>query len=83
LLAHAREKLFGKGLDAIVANDVSRKDAGFDSENNAVFILLRDHPQPIELPLMSKLEIAHRILDEVVKLRRNTASDRAESARNS
>ena len=69
LLTHAREKLFRKGLDAVVANDVSREDAGFDSENNAVVILLRDAPQPIELPLMSKLETAHRILDEVVKLR--------------
>lgn len=83
LVVHAREKLVGKRLDAIVANDVSREDAGFDSENNAVFILLRNNPQPIELPLMSKLEIAHRILDEVVKLRHNTASDRAESAGNS
>jgi len=70
LLAHAREKLVGKGLDAIVANDVSREDAGFDTENNAVVILLRDDPEPIELPLMTKLETAHRILDEVVKLRR-------------
>ena len=83
LLVHAREKLVGKRLDAIVANDVSREDAGFDSENNAVFILLRDHPQPIELPLMSKLEIAHRILDEVVKLRCSQVTDRAESASNS
>ena len=80
LLEHAREKLVGKGLDAIVANDVSREDAGFDSENNAVFILLRDHPLPIELPLMSKLETAHRILDEVVQLRRASASEKAESA---
>jgi phosphopantothenoylcysteine decarboxylase/phosphopantothenate--cysteine ligase len=69
LLKHARAKLAAKGLDAIVANDVSREDAGFDSENNAVVIMLRDDPQPIELPLMSKLEAAHRILDEVVKLR--------------
>ena len=74
LLAHAREKLVGKGLDAVVANDVSREDAGFDSENNAVVILLRDDPQPVELPLMSKLETAHRILDEVVKLRRRTST---------
>jgi phosphopantothenoylcysteine decarboxylase/phosphopantothenate--cysteine ligase len=71
LLTHARAKLADKGLDAIVANDVSRTDAGFDSEHNAVTILLRDNP-PVELPLMSKLEIAHRILDEVVKLRRTT-----------
>ena len=83
LLVHAREKLVGKRLDAIVANDVSREDAGFDSENNAVFILLRHNPQPIELPLMTKLEIAHRILDEVVKLRCSHATDRAESAANS
>jgi phosphopantothenoylcysteine decarboxylase/phosphopantothenate--cysteine ligase len=80
LLLHAREKLVGKGLDAIVANDVSREDAGFDSENNAVVILLRDNPQPIELPLMSKLETAHRILDEVVKLRRASTAKKAESA---
>jgi phosphopantothenoylcysteine decarboxylase/phosphopantothenate--cysteine ligase len=71
LLTNAREKLVTKDLDAVVANDVSRKDAGFDSENNAVVILLRNNPQPVELPLMSKLETAHRILDEVVKLRRS------------
>jgi phosphopantothenoylcysteine decarboxylase / phosphopantothenate---cysteine ligase len=69
LLTHARGKLLSKGLDAVVANDVSREDSGFDSENNAVVILLRDDPQPIEFPLMTKLETAHRILDEVVKLR--------------
>jgi phosphopantothenoylcysteine decarboxylase/phosphopantothenate--cysteine ligase len=83
LLVHAREKLVGKDLDAIVANDVSREDAGFDSENNAVFILLRGHPEAIELPLMSKLETAHRILDEVVKLRCASATIGAESATNS
>lgn len=73
LLTNARGKLLDKALDAVVANDVSRKDAGFDSENNAVVILLRDNPRPVELPLMSKLETAHRILDEVVKLRRAAA----------
>ena len=79
LLTHARGKLVSKGLDAIVANDVSREDAGFDSENNAVVILLRDDPRPIELPLMSKLETAHRILDEVVKLRRASTATKAAS----
>lgn len=69
LLEHAREKLIGKNLDAVVANDVSRTDAGFDSESNAVVILLRDKATPVELPLMSKLEVANRILDEVVELR--------------
>ena len=77
LLKHARAKLIAKGLDAIVANDVSREDSGFDSEKNAVVILLRDDPQPVELPLMSKHEIAHRILDEIVKLRRASPPRRA------
>jgi len=79
LLTHARAKLMDKGLDAIVANDVSRKDSGFDSENNTVTIILRDDPQPIELPLMSKLEIAHRILDQVVRLRAATPIHEATS----
>jgi phosphopantothenoylcysteine decarboxylase/phosphopantothenate--cysteine ligase len=70
VLANAREKLKDKNLDAIVANDVSKAESGFDSANNAVTILLRDDPRAIELPLMSKLEAAHRILDQIVKLRR-------------
>ncbi len=75
LLTNAREKLITKDLDAVVANDVSRKDSGFDTENNAIVILVRDQQEPIELPLMSKTAAAHRILDEVVKMRRaNTAA---------
>ena len=69
LLKHAGEKLTGKDLDAVVANDVSRQGSTFESETNQVILLLRDNRNPIELPLMSKLETAHRILDEVVKLR--------------
>jgi phosphopantothenoylcysteine decarboxylase/phosphopantothenate--cysteine ligase len=85
LLTNAHAKLFEKDLDAIVANDVSGESSGFDSENNAVVILLRDDQQPIELTLMSKLEIAHRILDEVVKLRRKSPVNKTasiQSARN-
>lgn len=77
LIANAREKLRSKGLDAIIANDVSREGMGFDSENNAVTILLRDEPAPIELPLMPKSEIAHIILDRIVELRRAGSSTRA------
>jgi phosphopantothenoylcysteine decarboxylase/phosphopantothenate--cysteine ligase len=69
VLANAGEKLRVKNLDAIVANDVAREDAGFDSADNAITILSRDAPGPLELPLMSKLGAAHRILDEVVRLR--------------
>jgi len=74
ILSNATAKLTSKKLDVIVANDVSRNDIGFDSPNNAVTILVRDGLQPIELPVMSKLEIAHRILDEIVKLRHRSAT---------
>ncbi len=79
LLTNASEKLIAKDLDAVVANDVSREDSGFDTENNAIVILVRDQPEPIQLPLMSKLAAAHRILDEVVKMRRATAAARTAS----
>lgn len=77
LLRNAREKLKQKNLDIIVANDVSRTDAGFDSENNEVRILIRDNETPIEIPLASKLDIADRILDEVIKLRRKSLAQPA------
>jgi len=77
LLANAREKLTGKRLDMIVANDVSRSDSGFDSDNNEVTILVRDNETPIEIPLTSKLEIANRILDEAIRLRGKSLAKRA------
>jgi phosphopantothenoylcysteine decarboxylase/phosphopantothenate--cysteine ligase len=66
---HARKKLSQKNLDMIVANDVSREGSGFESDNNAVTILVRNNPLSIDVPLSSKPEVANRILDEVVKLR--------------
>jgi phosphopantothenoylcysteine decarboxylase/phosphopantothenate--cysteine ligase len=79
VLASARQKLIDKNLDMIVANDVSREGAGFDSENNAVSIVLRDTQEPIDLPLMTKLEAAHRVLDEVAKLRRRQPATKTAS----
>lgn len=76
--ANARAKMAAKNLDMIVANDVSREDIGFDSENNAVTIFVGDVLEPIELGLMPKRQIAERILDEIVRLRRRNAD--AESA---
>jgi phosphopantothenoylcysteine decarboxylase / phosphopantothenate---cysteine ligase len=70
VVANAREKLARKKLDAIVANDITRDGAGFDTETNIVTLISRDRDAPVELPLLSKLETAHRILDEVVRLRR-------------
>ncbi len=69
VVEHAREKLVGKGLDAIVANDLTQEGAGFNSETNIITLLTRDVAEPKALPLMSKLDAAHRILDEVARLR--------------
>lgn len=71
LLAYAQKKMSEKGLDLIVANDILRKDAGFDVETNAATLLRRDGSH-IELPLQNKREMADRILDEILLLRANT-----------
>jgi phosphopantothenoylcysteine decarboxylase/phosphopantothenate--cysteine ligase len=68
VIANAREKLQRKQLDAIVANDVTRQDSGFDSATNAITILTRDR-EPLELPLLTKRAAADRILDVIVRLR--------------
>jgi phosphopantothenoylcysteine decarboxylase / phosphopantothenate---cysteine ligase len=70
VLKHARSKLERKRLDAIVANDITQDGAGFDTQTNIITIITRTSDAPIELPLLSKLEASHRILDEVVSLRR-------------
>lgn len=70
VLANARIKLERKNLDLIVANDVSRTDSGFGTDNNQVTILSKQDQTPLELPLLSKYEVAHKILDEVLKLRK-------------
>ncbi len=67
LLVHAKEKLEKKNLDMIVANDVSRSDAGFDAETNLVKILYRDGSAE-DLPLMSKQEVADHLLDRIKAL---------------
>jgi phosphopantothenoylcysteine decarboxylase/phosphopantothenate--cysteine ligase len=60
-----------KNLDVVIANDISQNDAGFDSDTNIATILRRDTDNKIELPLMSKREMADKILDEVVKFRKS------------
>ena len=62
LLTHAKAKLASKGLDIIVANDVSRRGAGFGSEHNAVTLIERDG-RMTELPLKPKRELADDILN--------------------
>ena len=64
---NAREKLARKGLHLIVANDVTDPEGGFASENNRVSLI--DSDGRVEsLPLLSKEEVSHRVLDRVVVL---------------
>jgi len=62
ILSGARRKLAGKGLDLIVANDVSRPDAGFEVDTNRV-TLMDSSGRVQTLPLMTKMRVAARILD--------------------
>ena len=68
VLAHARDKLAHKNLDMIVANDVTRPGAGFDVDTNIVTLITKDGQEA--LPMMSKAEVAQRILDRALALRR-------------
>ena len=70
VLENARKKLFKKSLDAVVVNDVSREGVGFDSDRNAVTIIT--HDEVVEVPETTKWDVAQRVLDQVVKLRRRT-----------
>jgi len=64
LLAQARLKLTSKNLDWIAANDVTQEGAGFDGDTNIVTLIGKDR-QEIALPLLTKREVAERILDEI------------------
>ena len=66
VVARAQAKRLGKHADLIVANDVSRADAGFDVETNAVTIVGPDAAEP--LLLQSKARVAAAILDRVERL---------------
>jgi phosphopantothenoylcysteine decarboxylase/phosphopantothenate--cysteine ligase len=67
VLEAARRKLERKGCDLMVANDISRRDSGFDTDENAV-VLVSPGGTAEDLPLLSKAEVAARILDRVEKL---------------
>jgi phosphopantothenoylcysteine decarboxylase/phosphopantothenate--cysteine ligase len=63
VLAQARRKREAKGVDLVVANDVSRSDAGFGADTNEVTIVSADGEEAV--PLQSKTAIANRVLDRV------------------
>ncbi len=65
LIMNAKEKLKSKYLDMIVANDISLPEAGFEKETNIVTLIDR-WGEVIEYPVMSKSDVADKILDQVV-----------------
>lgn len=67
IVANARQKLEKKQLDIIVANDITDKESGFGTDTNKVTLIDRDGKID-NLPLLTKREVADRILDRVVEL---------------
>lgn len=65
LLANAQSKLLSKGLHLVAANDITAEDSGFGVDTNKVVLLDREGGEQT-LPLMSKYEVGHEILDRVI-----------------
>lgn len=68
LMENATRKLNKKNLDMIVANDVTRAGAGFNADTNIATLLTRNGA--VECPLQKKSQLAHRILDQIMELRK-------------
>lgn len=69
MLENSRKKLEKKNLDLIVANNLKQKGAGFGTDTNAVTLLWKNGAQ--ELPIMSKEEVADKLLDHIMDCRKN------------
>lgn len=67
LYVNAKSKLESKNFDIIMANDVTMEGAGFGVDTNIVKIIKKDGTI-VDLPIMDKLEVAGKVLDEVVNL---------------
>ena len=66
ILDNSRKKLKEKNLDLVVANDVTASQAGFGEDTNVAWLVDRERVE--ELPLMSKFELANRILDRIKEI---------------
>ena len=71
VIENAQAKLRSKRLDLVVANDVSQDGAGFEVDTNIVTLIFQDGRKEL-LPKMSKLDVARRVLDEVVEMKKAT-----------
>ena len=77
-VAYGREKLAGKGIDAVVVNDISRADIGFETDANEVVIVTAD--SETHVPRASKEQVADAILDEIERRREETSGSTRASA---
>ncbi len=80
VVGYARSKLEKKGLDIVVANDITKDGAGFNTDTNVATVITRT--DETEYPLMSKRELADKILDRIAAMRNDRANgnDRTERA---
>ena len=67
-VANMPAQLARKGADIIVANDITQKDAGFDTDTNIATLFFSDGRE-VPLPKMSKFDLANQILDRAIELR--------------
>ena len=67
LLENSRRKLQTKHCDMIAANSISESGAGFGVDNNRITLITEN--DMVSLPLMSKDEVSHRILDELISMK--------------
>lgn len=68
MLENSRKKITAKNLDMIVANNLKTQGAGFGVDTNVVTIISKKSiDSPIELPIMSKEQVAHKILDNILE----------------
>ncbi|MDE6847678.1 MAG: bifunctional phosphopantothenoylcysteine decarboxylase/phosphopantothenate--cysteine ligase CoaBC [Lachnospiraceae bacterium] len=65
MLENSRAKLEKKNIDMIVANNLKQEGAGFGTDTNVVTLLTKD--ETVELPMMSKEEVADRLLDQILR----------------
>ena len=67
LVENAKVKVKSKGLDLMVANDITEPNSGFGADTNRVSLIDRELNVE-DLPLLSKYDVSNRILDRVVRL---------------
>lgn len=73
MIENSRKKLEKKHLDLIVANNLKQAGAGFGTDTNIVTFLSKDHTT--ELPIMRKEEVADKLLDYIMQMRRSCRTD--------